>query len=358
VNLSTQQAQQRAGQIQAFRHELETLEQEGALTLDAAQRQRVFEHQRKLLDEYAHRFDIDRNEQASQLSLGMRIASLFGALALSASMFFLFYQFWGNFTTTVQGMILLAVPLLMLGLTLLVQRRDASGYFAKLAALVTFVCFVLNVTMLGQIFNITPSDKALLPWAALAFLLAYACDLRLLLVAGILCVDAYVAARVGTWGGGYWLSFGERPENFFPAAVLLLLMPAYVPHRANADFPPMYRIFGLLTVFLPMLVMSNWGAASYLDWDTDVIEGFYQVAGFAGSALAIWLGVRKQWSEVVNTGVTFFVIFLYTKLFDWWWETMPKYLFFMVLGLVSVLILVVLKRLRATKFKRFPGESS
>ena len=31
--------------------------------------------------------------------------------------------------------------------------------------------FVLNIAMLGQIFNITPSDKALLPWAALAFLL-------------------------------------------------------------------------------------------------------------------------------------------------------------------------------------------
>lgn len=32
--------------------------------------------------------------------------------------------------------------------------------------------------MLGQIFNITPSDKALIPWAALAFLLAYAFDMR------------------------------------------------------------------------------------------------------------------------------------------------------------------------------------
>lgn len=26
----------------------------------------------------------------------------------------------------------------------------------------------------------------------------------------------FIAARVGTWGGGYWLSVGERPENFFP----------------------------------------------------------------------------------------------------------------------------------------------
>ena len=36
-------------------------------------------------------------------------------------------------------------------------------------------------------------------WAVLAFLLAYACDLRLLLAAGILCVIAYISARTGTW---------------------------------------------------------------------------------------------------------------------------------------------------------------
>lgn len=357
VDISMQQAQQRAGQIQVFRQELETLEREGVLALDAAQRRRVFEHQRSLLDDYTHRYDIDRSEQASQLSLGMRIASLFGALALSASVFFLFYQFWGNFSTTVQVAVLAAAPLLMLVATVGVQRYDASGYFAKLVALVTFACFVLDVTMLGQIYNITPSDNALLPWAALAFLLAYACRVRLLLVAGILCVDAYVAARVGSWNGVYWLGFGERPENFFPAALLLLSAPVWLHHRGNADFPPMYRVFGLLTLFLPMLVMSNWGESSYLGWDADAIEGMYQLAGFAGSALAIWLGVRQRWNEVVNTGVTFFVIFLYTKLFDWWWETMPKYLFFMVLGLISVLVLLVLKRLRSAK-SRVAGEAA
>lgn len=346
MQISKQSAQQRADQIRVFQSELAQLESEGVLALDGGQRLRVEEHHRKLLGLYAQDFDIDRDQRASQLSWGMRIASFFGALALSASVFFLFYQFWGWLATGVQVTILIGAPLLMLGITLFIQQRDTSGYFAKLAALVTFACFVLNISMLGQIFNITPSDKALLPWAALAFLLAYACDLRLLLVAGILCLVAYVAARVGTWGGMYWLSFGQRPENFFPAALLLLAVPQFVPHRRFADFPAMYRIFGLLTLFLPMLVMGNWGNSSYLDWDADVIEGSYQVLGFITTALAVWVGVRRHWTEVVNTGVTFFVIFLYTKIFDWWWDMMPKYLFFLVLGLVAVLFLVVLKRLR------------
>ncbi|MBU0622923.1 MAG: DUF2157 domain-containing protein [Gammaproteobacteria bacterium] len=355
---SRHEAQQRADQIRVFQRELAQLESEGVLALSAEQGRRVDEHHRQLLGQYAQSFDIDRDQRASQMSLGMRIASLFGALALSASVFFLFYQFWGWLATGVQVTILIAAPLLMLGVTLLIQRRDSSGYFAKLAALVTFACFVLNISMLGQIFNITPSDKALLPWAALAFLLAYACDLRLLLVAGILCLIAYVSARTGTWGGMYWLSFGQRPENFFPAALLLLVVPQFVPHRRFADFPPMYRIFGLLAFFLPVLVMGNWGYSSYLDWDVDLVEGFYQVVGFVTSALAVWLGVRRQWPEVINTGVTFFIIFLYTKIFDWWWEVMPKYLFFLVLGLVAVLFLVVLKRLRANDYKLLKGDAS
>lgn len=356
MNLSTRhEAQQRADQIRVFQYELAQLENEGGLVLTAEQRQRMDEHHRSLLGQYAQDFDIDQDRQASQLSLGMRIASLLGALALSASVFFLFYQFWGWLSTSVQVLILVVSPLLMLGVTLFIQRKDSSGYFAKLAALVTFACFVLDISMLGQIFNITPSDKALLPWAALAFLLAYACDLRLLLVAGILCMIAYVAARTGTWGGMYWLNFGERPENFFPAALLLLAIPQLIRHPRLADFPPMYRIFGLLTIFLPMLVMGNSGSSSYLAWDTIFIEGFYQVLGFVGSSFAVWCGVRKQWPEVINTGITFFIIFLYTKLFDWWWESMPKYLFFLVLGLVSVLFMVVLKRLRASNYKLFKG---
>jgi uncharacterized membrane protein len=204
--------------------------------------------------------------------------------------------------------------------------------------------------MLGQIFNITPTDRALIPWAALAFLLAYAFDLRLLLAAGICCVIAFTAARVGEWGGIYWLHSGERPENFFPVAALLFAVPALIGHRSVSGFASLYRIFGLLCLLVPMLVLGHWGWGSYLagyeGFETKTIEGGYELAGFVASALAIWLGVRRRWSDTVNTGITFFVIFLYTKFFDWWWAAMPKYLFFLVLGLAAILILLVLKRLR------------
>lgn len=357
MRVGQRDAQQRADEIRVFRNELARLEGEGVLVLDAAQRATLDGHHETLLARFAREFDIDRGARERHLSLGMKVASFLGALALAASVYFLFHRFRGHLGEAAQVALLVLAPLTMLGLTAWVRERDASGYFVKLTAMVTFACFVLDVTMLGTIFNITPSDTALPPWAAFAFLLAYTYDLRLLLAAGILCTMAFIAARVGTAGGVYWLSAGERPENFIPAAALLLAVPRLVPHRNHPGFESIYRVFGLLAFFVPALVLGNWGDGSYLDATASTIEAGHQLAGFAGAPFAIWIGVRRDWQDMVNTGITFFVIFLYTKFFDWWWEVMPKYLFFLVLGLTAVLILLVLRRLRGSR-GHAPGSGS
>jgi len=351
MNSSTRiEAQQRADEIRVFQRELERLDNERVLVLSEEQQQSVNEHHSGLLATYAKDFDIDHDVRAKQLSLGMRIASFLGALALAASVFFLFRQFWGMFATTTQVGILLFAALGTFGATVWIQSKDSSGYFTKLAAMVAFACFVLNIALQGQIFNITPSDKALVPWAAFALLLAYTCDLRLLLAAGIMCIIAFVSARAGTWGGMYWLEFGQRPENFFPVAIALFFVPQFVRHERFTGFDVIYRVFALLTLFIPMLILANWGQGSYFNFKLSLVEGFYQLLGFVCSGLVIWLGARRSWSEVMNTGVTFFVIFLYTKFYDWWWTVMPKYLFFLVMGMVAVLLILVLRRLRSSGY--------
>jgi uncharacterized membrane protein len=339
-------AQQRSDDIRVFRAELDRLAAEGILALSDPQAAAVRAHHDALLAEYSREFDIDRDLRAKTLSRGMRITSFLGALALAASVYFLFYQFWGRLGTATQVVILVGAPLVMIALTAWLTGREGGTYFAKLAALVAFASFVLNLSMLGRIFNLPPSDSVLLVWAALAMLLAYTCELRLLLVAGLVCIAGWIAARAGTWGGMYWLSMGERPENFLPAGVLAFVFPLLVDQRRFGGFAATYRVFGLLCVLLTVLVLGNWGEASYLSWPPSIIEGTYQVLGFGLSAGAIWLGARRQWADTVNTGVVFFVVFLYTKFYDWWWEIFPKWLFFLVLALTAVLLLLVFQRWR------------
>ena len=344
---SKAEAQRRADQIGYFQAELELVEAENVLTLSATQRRALAAYHENLVKTLATTFDIDASRREKQLSLGMKIASFLGALGLSASVFFLFHQFWGRFSILTQVVILTAAPILGLAGTMYVSRREKTGYFAKLLGLVSLVCFVLNLSMFGQIFNVTPSADAFLVWALFAFLLAYASDARLLLAAGIICLAAFLSARAGTWSGCYWIYFGERPENFFPAAILLFMAPI-LPHHKFSGFAAIYRVFGMLLFFIPVLILSNWGAISHFRLSAQSIEIIYQVAGFVCSGLAIWIGIKNSWPEVVNTGNVFFTIFLYTKFYDWWWDWMPKYLFFLVIGLTAILMLLIFKRLRSS----------
>jgi uncharacterized membrane protein len=344
--MQKEQAQRRADRIRAFRAELAQLEGEGVLVLGEAERGRLEAHHGALLADLARRFDVDTTGAEKQLSLGMRIVSFLGALALSAAVFFFFYRFWGFLATPAQVALLLAAPL---GVTLAVEwaaRRERTLYFAALLALVAFACFVLDLSVLGAIFNPPPTPRAFLAWGGFALLLAYGYGLRLLLVAGLTCLMGYLAATVGTWSGCYWLSFGERPENFIAAGALLALIPL-VPQRRHPHFAGIYRVYGLLAVFIAILILANWGQISYLPWKVRNIEYLYQVAGFVLAAGVIALGLRRGWPGLTNLGCTFFVLYLYTKLFDWWWEWLPRYLFFLLLGLLAVGLLLVLKRLRA-----------
>jgi uncharacterized membrane protein len=343
---SKDEAQKRADQIGHFNAELKALEEDRVLKLSDVQLASIFDYHKKILAQFSESFDIDISSKEKRLSFGMRVASFLGALALAVSVFFLFYQYWGRFSTVLQIAVLVIAPVAMLFATLHVSQREKTGYFSKLLALLTFACFVLNIFVLGQIFNITPSDKAFIVWGALAFLLAYTCDVRLLLAAGIICIGGVLSARVGVWSGCYWIYFGQRPENFLPVAALLFILPFVMRHHRYTAFEPIYRVFGLLTFFIPVLILSYWGTISYLYLGDDTIEALYQIIGFGGSAGLMALGIRRGWNDVVNTANTFFVIFLYTKVYDWWWEWMPKYLFFLLVGLIAVFMLFVFKRIR------------
>lgn len=341
-----EEAQQRADQVRAFRAEVAALAQEGVVALGPEQAAAVEAHHEHLLASLGAAYDVDVTGAQKQLSWGMRITAFLGAAAISAAIFFLFYKYWGLLDTGVQVTVLVAAPLLALTGVELASRRERTGYIAAIVALVAFCCFVLNLSMLGQIFAIAPTQHALLAWAAFAFLLAYGHDLRLLQIAGILCLFGWLSATAGSWRGLYWISVGEQPEHFIPAGAVIFGL-GLLRDRRHPSFAGAYRLFGLLAVLVAVLVLGHWGEASLLPFSAQNAEYFYQVAGFVISATAIWAGLRFGWSGVVNLGATAFAVFLFTKFHDWWWEWLPKYLFFLVVGLAALLCLLILKRLRA-----------
>jgi uncharacterized membrane protein len=249
-------------------------------------------------------------------------------------------------STGLQVTVLVVAPVVFLGLSLYLSSKEQHAYFGKIAALVCYASFVLNLSMLGQIFNITPSSNAFLIWAFMGGVLAYACNARLLLFFAIASLSCFIAMRLGAWNGVYWIDFGDRPENFFLPALICFGIPIFVRHHNYFGFAVVYRVCAMLMLFLPILILSFSGGMSYLTWEADIIEGLYQVIGIIFAGVFIWFGIKYRWTDLMYTGNTFFVLFLYTKMFTWWWDWMPKYAFFFVLGLVALLLLVVMKRLK------------
>jgi uncharacterized membrane protein len=344
--LTKSDAQERANRIRAFREELAELERERVIELTDAQRDGLELYLAAKLSELAEKYDIDTTESQKQLSWGMRIASALGGLALCAAVFLLFCRFWGAMTTPVQVAILVASPVLAVLLTDFAARRERTLYFAMLAAMVAFACFVLDLNMLGSIFNLTPSPHAFLAWAAFGLALAYAFRLRLLLAAGLVCALVWLSTLFAAWGGLYWTYFGARAENVLAAGIILIAVAAMLPKSERPDFVGVYGLIGLIAVFLALFLPSVSGELSYLPYSSESVERFYQLAGLAASAGVIWAGIRLNTAAAVNFGATSFIVFLYIRLYVALWDVMPKYLFFFLLGLISVGLLVVFQKLR------------
>ncbi len=340
-------AQKSVERIHAFRDELGQLAREGVLELTVEQQSRLDRHLDKTLADLAQRFDVDINVSQKQISLGMRIVSTLGGLAFCAAVFLFFYRYWGLITTQSQVVILIVTPIVVLIAMYFTARRERTPYYTALLGIVAFASFIMNLVVLGSIFNITPSQNAYLAWGIFALILAYSCRFRLLLAAGLVCLLICSAATLTALSGPYWTFCASRPEFFLLPGLAAVLTPLVAHHRESSDFPFVYRLVGLVAVFAALEVLMHQGRLSVLPIGKKTIEGVYQVAAFAASGAAIWLGIRSQILGIVNLGSAFFALYLFDRLVTWWWDWMPKYLFFLIIGLIAVGLLTVFRGIRS-----------
>lgn len=348
VALTRAEAQQRADQVGAFSRELGELEREGVLRLIPEDRARVAAYHAALVERLAGRFDVDSTERERRMSLGMRIASLVGAIALSAAVVMFFHRVWGLLATGAQLGVLMLAPLLLLGAVEFAARRERTRYVASLLAITATAAFILDVSVAGIIFNMRPSPVAFALWAAFALALAYAYGLRLLLAGGLAMALLFLCMLAATAAGIDLGAAIARPEPLLPAGAAALAASTVAANRRRAGFPETWRLVGAVAVLLPVIFLSTWsGVFSYLPWPEAAVSPVYDAAGFVLGAGAIWLGVRRGWREVASVGAGFLVLFVFVKCFDWWWAWMPRYVFFLLLGGLAVGVLVALGRLRS-----------
>jgi uncharacterized membrane protein len=340
-----QEAQQCVDRIHAFRQQLAELIRHGVLELTPEQSARVESHLSSELSDLASRFDVDTSEAQKRISLGMRIISTLGGMAFCAALVLFFYRYWGYLGTPAQVVVLVLAPLLGLAALHIISRYDKTSYYTAVTALVVMAAFITNVNMLGLIFAMIPSQGCLLAWGAFALFLAYAYRVRLILAAGLGLLIAFAAATITAAQGGFWLYMFERPENFIPAGLVLAAAPLVLKHRRAVEFPVIYHLVGLLFIFLPIEMLIHMGEG-LPGPHAGVLSAIFRLAGFLGSMTAIWLGIRGASPSIVNMSSAFFTLYLFDQLFAWWWDWMPKYLFFLAVGGIALALLYIFQRMR------------
>ena len=340
------EAQRRADRVRAFREELAAVRADGALSLAPEQEAALTAYHERVLGDLSRAFDVDVSEQQKKVSLGMQVAALVGGFALAASVVLLFFRIWGLIPTAAQVGLLVAAPAAMLVATDWSSRRGGLRFTTMVLAAVAFGALLLTLQGLGQIFAITPTAAIFPALALFALVLAYGYDLRLPLAGGLICLSLWLATLPLRLGGGWWADFGDPAEDFlFAGAVVVAL--SFLRQPRFSDFPPVFRLVGLAEVFLSLLVLSYAGEISQLPVDADTAEGIYQVASFVVAGAMIAFGIARRWPETVYLSTGAFIVYLVAKYFDWWWDVMPRWLFFLLLGLLALALLGVFRRLRA-----------
>ncbi|HEX5631726.1 MAG TPA: DUF2157 domain-containing protein [Gemmatimonadales bacterium] len=339
------EAQGRADRVRAFEAELAALEREGVLALDEATRARVAEHHRGLLADLAVRYDVDVTQETARLSLGMRVTALLGAVALIAAVVFFFLRVWGSIPVAAQVLLLAAAPLLLLALAEAAMRRRGAEALAGLFALVATGAFVLTLAALQPILSLPGTPHAFLAWGLFGLAVGFGYGFRLPTVVGLSHLAWWLLCMLAVATGGTWRAPLDVPERVIATGVAVFA--AGLALRAGPrELPPMFRLVGLAGVFLPMLVLSVAGRESGLGLAPRQVEIGYQLLTLATSAGAIWLGVTRGWRECTVMGALAFIVLALIKSVDWLWDWIPRYLYFLLLGMLALLVVMVLRRLR------------
>ena len=305
-------------------------------------------NQQAALAEWRQRFDIDVGRSQRQLSWGVKVAAFLAALALGMGVFLLLWRLWHHMNEVGQIMLPLLAAVLFTAGCGLFAAREKGGLFALLFGVLASVCFGMDVALLGHMFNIPGSPGFYLLLGLFALALALAAASRLPLAVAVGALGVFVAAGVAQMAGMYWAEGMRWMECWLPAAALLAAC-AWWLQRRGSELAPAARFVALLAWFVPALTLAFNGEHSFLPWEEKTVEHCWQLVTGLSAALLVALGVRRGWSETVYTSAFFGVLLLISKFFEWWWDALPKELFFLLVGLIAVLAVLLLRRLRAAK---------
>ncbi len=332
----------RARRILATRAELEAIVAEGALSASDPALAAIRAHHDVVLAGLVARGDVDLSREEERLSAGMRLATLLGAAALSIAWGMFATSLWDDLTQGPRLALVWIPPVLLLAATVYAATRESSGYVANIVATVGTIAVGVAgfaTVSLGEEFARWP----FLLFGAYGLFLAYRYKLALPLLVGIVGI-----------GGWLWsldsLLHGLRADSFEHVEPMLLvgiatLSVGLLRRSDPPGFSLVWRLAGVFGIVAPLLLLGLHTGGSWFG-RSHALELTYQALGLVVFVAMVTVGLRRDDAVMARGGAVALVIFLFFRMMDWFWDAIPNWLFFLLVGALAFAVLRVLKSLR------------
>ena len=354
-----------------------------------------------------------------KLGRGVTILVNLGAVALGAGLLIFFASNWIDFGRAAKVGSLFAITLFfyVTGFELTQERRWSFPSLGLALVFLGCVMFGVDVVLLALIYDLTAEHawSLLMDWVAWLSV-AYLVRSRLVLFLGLIGIVGWFGAEVGYCWGAYWLYLG-RPFHFIGLGACLVAVAGLHAWRGPRGFAAAWALVGLLLIYLSTLVLSIFDLQKqfrlevssapatvwlmlvapyvlavtalviiHLRWRRTALTDprvllvlFLMILMSVATAIAttpdpreiwfillltlltsagIYLGIAWESPVFLNTSLVFFAINLYTRFYEYFWDAMPKSLFFIVGGAALILGGIWVEIMRRRVVRRFAGAAA
>jgi len=230
----------------------------------------------------------------------------------------------------------------------LVLLRAAKRSLPKTGnALIVVACLLLAADVFTLAKLLLPAGdhwSLLVLFVGLAYLaLAYAFRNPTVLVMALIAVASWFGAESGyaSGWGAYYLGM-NYPLRFAVASPLVLLVgylhQRFLPGRFEG-FVKVYFALGLLYLSLSLWILSIFGTSELpliANGDSHGVLAAFSLLWLGVSVGCFVLGSRFDNRMFRGFGLTFVILNLYTRYYEYFWNSLDKWVFFIVLGLVTL----------------------
>lgn len=220
------------------------------------------------------------------------------------------------------------------------QKNYPEKVFSNEATVFTGVLFTACcIAFLGKAFDNGSGHFSLLFLLSVFVygVLAYRMDSRLIWLFALVSLGSWFGTETGyqTRWSYYFLGL-NYPLRFVLFSTILVGFCLILKNKKwFGHFWELTYVVGLLYLFMSLWLLSIFGNFGSLDhwWHVKQISLFYWgIISAASATLFLLIGLKTKDVIAREFGITFLLIFIYTKYFEYFWDHTNKTLFFAILG--------------------------